>query len=368
MSSRAPTDAELAALLRSADVESIKRHGVLHGFRSSAWRQQFWPLACDIALPGAGGASDTGLAPSTPHAQVALDVPRSMHFDCTHTWGAAERDDAHARLARVLSAVFPAPSEDADAVAAGADAATPHYYQGAHDICSVLLLELGPAAAERLLRFLVCGGHLRGLVRPTMAPAIAELRLLLPLVAVADAQVHAALARHLASAGMDTPHFALPWVTTLFAHSVEALGPLGRLFDAFICGHPLLPIYVAAALLVHARERVLALGDDYGPAHSTLQALPRSLDSAAVTEEVIARAAALFERVPPDALVERAPADARATLRLQWPEAAAGSGTAWGGSPTPWLPSAVGPEGAVVAAAVVAAMAVGVALWRARAR
>lgn len=378
-----PDQAELAALLRTGDALEIRRFGVLRGFLNGSWRRQLWPLACEVSCDDSSTTEGVKV-----HAQVALDVPRAMHFDCTRTWGAADRHDALSQLAEVLNAVFSEPaalccdSEDdtpaggahiapaAEAAAMSADA--PHYYQGAHDICSVLLLEVGPHAAKSLMRYLVGGpgGHLRGLVRLTMAPAVAELRLLLPLLASADAAVHAALGRHLAAAGMDAPHFALPWVTTLFAHNVEALSPLGRLFDVFLCSHPLMPIYVAAALLIHCRARVLALGDDYGPAHTTLQALPRALDSMEVTESVIARAVALFSHCPPSALVEGAPADARATLRLQWPETMQrGAHTAWGAPVSVWeasMPTASPFQVAVVAS--VAAVAVAALVWRLRAK
>ena len=348
---------ELAALLRAGDISAIRRSGVLHGFCSASWRRLLWLLSCDLALSAIPTSLD---ATPSPNAQIALDVPRAMHFDCTHSWDPAARDSALRRLSDLLNAVF-APTTGARDV----DGGTPHYYQGIHDIGSVLLLEVGPVVSQRVLRHLL-QRHLRGLVRPTMSPAIAVLQLLLPLVATADRDVHAALERHLSLAGMDTPHFALSWIVTLFAHNVESISSLNRLFDAFICSHPLFPLYVSAALLVHCRATVLVLEADYGPAHAALQVLPRALDRAEVAETVILRAAGLFERVQPDALVALGPVQGRDVLLQQWPEAACGTGTAWG-APVPWAPLSMETitRIAILAASVTV---IGLAIWKARSK
>jgi TBC1 domain family member 20 len=345
-------EAPLDAFLRLRDSDGARMHGVRSGFRNKRVRRLIWPLVCNLS-------ATEPLAGSTMDTQISLDVPRAMHFDCCHGWAPTLRQKNLAQLSRVLAAVFPQRRTEALSN-------LPHYYQGAHDIASVLLLQVGPAAASGIMQMLV-RSQLQGFVRPSLEPAIALLRLLLPLVGVADRDVCSALSLCLGNAGVDVPHFALPWLLTWFSHNTVSLEALGRLFDAFLSGHPLLPLYVSAALLVECRDRVLALEhEDYGPAHATLTELPLHFGSGRVVDAVIARAEALFQRHPPQSLLASAPREVHDTLQVQWPEAVAPARNAWGGRSrhsTPWSNTTIAAAlllGGAVAAVV---FAIGIARW-----
>ena len=56
-----------------------------------------------------------------------------------------------------------------------------------------------------------------------------------------------------------TCHFAVSWLLTWFAHSLENLDDVSRLFDAFLGSDPLMPLYVGAAAVVADRETLLAM-------------------------------------------------------------------------------------------------------------
>lgn len=56
-----------------------------------------------------------------------------------------------------------------------------------------------------------------------------------------------------------TCHFAVSWLLTWFAHSLEDLDDVSRLFDAFLGSDPLMPLYVGAAAVVADRETLLAM-------------------------------------------------------------------------------------------------------------
>lgn len=60
----------------------------------------------------------------------------------------------------------------------------------------------------------------------------------------ADEEVH----RHLTEAEVP-PFFALSWLITWFAHSIDDLQQISRLFDLFMASHPLMPLYVAALVI-----------------------------------------------------------------------------------------------------------------------
>ncbi len=60
----------------------------------------------------------------------------------------------------------------------------------------------------------------------------------------ADGEVHDQLA-----AAEVPPFFALGWFITWFAHSVDNLQHVSRLFDLFMAAHPLMPLYVTAIVI-----------------------------------------------------------------------------------------------------------------------
>ena len=71
----------------------------------------------------------------------------------------------------------------------------------------------------------------------------------------ADEEVHDLLA-----AAEVQPFFALGWFITWFAHSVDSLQHISRLFDLFMASHPLMPLYVTAIVIkVHLFQAGQAL-------------------------------------------------------------------------------------------------------------
>ena len=60
----------------------------------------------------------------------------------------------------------------------------------------------------------------------------------------ADGEVHDQLA-----AAEVPPFFALGWFITWFAHSVDNLQHVSRLFDLFMAAHPVMPLYVTAVVI-----------------------------------------------------------------------------------------------------------------------
>ncbi|KAI0478995.1 rab-GTPase-TBC domain-containing protein [Xylariaceae sp. FL0804] len=144
------------------------------------------------------------------------------------------------------------------------------YFQGYHDICQVFLLVLPPRLRAPLVLRLSCL-RIRDFMLPTLAPALAQLRLLPALLAAADP----ALGAHLADARLE-PFFALADTLTMFAHNVRSYRAIARLFDALVAREHAFGLYVFAEL---------PLGDD--------------LDD---LDAVLAAAAGLAARLPPDSL------------------------------------------------------------------
>lgn len=56
------------------------------------------------------------------------------------------------------------------------------------------------------------------------------------------------LAQYIIKAGI-LPYFALSWYITWFAHDVQSLPQIARLFDLFMASHPLMPLYVGTVAM-----------------------------------------------------------------------------------------------------------------------
>jgi hypothetical protein len=117
--------------------------------------------------------------------------------------------------------------------------------------------------------------HFRDNLRSTFIQLQTALRIVLfPLLHALDPNgVHA----HLVDCDME-PFFCLSWVITWFAHDVRDTELVKRLFDVFIVSHPLFPIYLSIAMLLHPvnRSMILTTDCDFAAVHHCLTMLPRN--------------------------------------------------------------------------------------------
>ncbi len=184
------------------------------------------------------------------------------------------------------------------------------YYQGYHDISSIFLSALGGVSSPQLrikekeankcasldsfqqaliakktahamglelpskvlLQISQC--HLRDCMKNSFEALTTALRLIImPLIAEFDKEVH----DHLKVCGME-PFFCFPWIISWFSHDIRDTSLVKRLFDVFIVSHPLMPIYMSIAMVLHQcnREEVLNTECDFASLHKTLSELPRN--------------------------------------------------------------------------------------------
>lgn len=92
--------------------------------------------------------------------------------------------------------------------------------------------------------------------------------------------------------------FALPWYLTWFGHSLNQYKDVVRLYDYFLASPPMMPLYVAASLVVQRRSDVFAQDCDMAFIHQTLSKIPDNLDF----EEILDRASATYKDYPPEKL------------------------------------------------------------------
>jgi hypothetical protein len=215
--------------------------------------------------------------------QIELDVVRSF---TRISWlpPGLTRADALDQLRHLLHAFFSSHSDL-------------HYYQGFNDVCTVLLRVMGPTPMVLAMTEHLAYLYFRDAMHTSMDPVLRQLQLVYPLIAAHDPELAAILRRQ-----ADVPVFALSWVLTWCSHDCNDLEVVCRLFDVFLCGSPLLPIYLVAAVLIKMRRQTIVdLKNDPDVLHQTLKRFP-------VFENTIALAAilefmwTLYDLYPPSFL------------------------------------------------------------------
>lgn len=119
--------------------------------------------------------------------------------------------------------------------------------QGMHDIASVLLLVLNDERKAYFVLERLCLFHIRDACAKDLGEIKSVLYLLFPLLRLVDVQVYDFILRSHRDADLTMhPVFALPWILTLYSHTLDQLATIARLMDFFIVSHPLMPLYFAA--------------------------------------------------------------------------------------------------------------------------
>jgi hypothetical protein len=153
-----------------------------------------------------------------------------------------------------------------------------HYYQGLHDVAGVILHHMDyQTKLSTLILSQVSHSHLRDAMRENFGNITWLLSvILMPLVEKVEANVHYAIE----ASQVDLANICLPWVITWFAHDLHDPNTAGRLVDAFLSGHPLMPVYFAVALLTHPilkRELMQSDCDDPSAAFLLIKKMPLAL-------------------------------------------------------------------------------------------
>nr|GAT46722.1 TBC1 domain member 20 [Mycena chlorophos] len=149
-----------------------------------------------------------------------------------------------------------------------------NYFQGYHDIITVLLLTLPPelqlpCAEQMSLQ------RVRDSMGSTLEPVLGLLRVMRNLVRVADPEYAELLERT-----SPLPYYALPNLLTLFSHDFPTLPLIQHAFDYLLCRPPIFVVYLATAIILSRKKDVERLEEEgeEGMLHSLLSALPDLVD------------------------------------------------------------------------------------------
>ncbi|ROW05668.1 hypothetical protein VMCG_05271 [Cytospora schulzeri] len=271
------------------------------GFLTDGLRQQAWPVL--LGVPVRFPSDDAGEKPSKPaeddiirlaasdpdyaswkslpphseEGQVQLDVDRAfVYYPDYHD------DDERAHQKDELSALILSVLRRHPYLS---------YFQGYHDICQVLLLVLPPALRSPAMARL-SALRIRDFMLPNLKAAISQLRLIPDILRAADPK----LWHHLSQT---EPFFALSGTLTMYAHDIESLGEITRLFDVLLAREPVFSVYMFAQIVLNRRAELFDTpADEPEMLHSILAKLPRTLD----LDALVADTSALAARHPPEAL------------------------------------------------------------------
>ncbi|KAF7966493.1 hypothetical protein HWV62_38134 [Athelia sp. TMB] len=206
--------------------------------------------------------ADPDAPPPEPHRderQIHLDTERSFVF---YPAGSMDRrHELQAELDALLVTLFRRRPQLS-------------YFQGYHDIVTVLFLTLPPelhlACVEKLSLHRV-----RDSMGSSLEPVLGLLRVLKNLLRLADPSFAALLERN-----SPLPYYALSNLLTLFSHDVPTLPLIQHVFDYLLCRPPISVVYLGAAILLARKQEVERLEEEgeEGMVHSLLSGLPELLD------------------------------------------------------------------------------------------
>ncbi|KAH9998649.1 rab-GTPase-TBC domain-containing protein [Russula vinacea] len=142
-----------------------------------------------------------------------------------------------------------------------------NYFQGFHDIATVLQLTLPPEKLS-LHRLRDSMGH-------TLEPLTGLMTILQRLLRLADPPYATVLEEY-----SPLPYAALPHLLTLFAHATPTLPLIQHIFDYIFTRPPLIIVYLVAAVTLMRKDQVMRFcgDDDEGMIHSILTGLPTFIE------------------------------------------------------------------------------------------
>ncbi|KAJ3157677.1 hypothetical protein HDU89_000053 [Geranomyces variabilis] len=265
-------------------VQLRKLAGTKGGYLSNSLRREVWPilLHCSNADRKDDDDVDPALSTGAPvdANQVELDVARSL----CHLLPPNINEKRLARMRRDLSDLILSVLKKHPYL---------RYYQGYHDVATVLLLVLKPSLAASCLESLSLY-YLRDFMTPTLQSALNQIHLLFPLLSLASPHVH----KFLSEVDGFLPYFCLSWVITWYSHNLHDQARVARLFDFLLASNPLMPVYVAAAVVLARKTPLLAQDQEYSTIHHFLSQFPLDVN----VETLVRDAQAMYTAHPPQAL------------------------------------------------------------------
>jgi hypothetical protein len=146
---------------------------------------------------------------------------------------------------------------------------------------------------------------------PTLAPSLAQLRLIPSIIQAVDSKLY----NHLP---LTQPFFAIPGILTMYAHDIQEYGDISRIFDVLLAREAVFSVYMFAQIVLQRANELFEIpSDEPEMLHSVLSKLPKPLK----LEQLIADTIKLFEKYPPESLQTWGRISTSSALKTaRWPE------------------------------------------------
>ena len=180
--------------------------------------------------------------------QVRVDIDRSLwSLDCARNWGEKRLNRKRADLSNVIIALL-------------SNNPSYFYFQGLHDVVSVLLLVFNDNPMAFVASEVICQRYLADFMRRDFSSLSKMMKLIMSLIQFADEELY----KFLESSGIE-PFFATSWLLTWLSHDIRnpsifsfsdvlsALGSLeqiARMFDVLLCSPPEYCFYLCASVRI----------------------------------------------------------------------------------------------------------------------
>lgn len=153
--------------------------------------------------------------------------------------------------------------------------------------------------------------RIRDYMLPTLAPSLAQLRLIPTIIRAVDPDLY----NHLP---LTQPFFAIPGILTMYAHDIQSYGEIARVFDVLLAREAVFSVYMFAQIVLQRADELFEIpSDEPEMLHSVLSKLPKSLN----LDVLITNTTILIKQHPPEKLSTwRAISKASVLKTARWPD------------------------------------------------
>jgi len=292
--------------IKEHNLPDLKRLAINHGFINNKLRKQAWPLLLDVECPKSRHSKKRdslklpGKRPSlmarnsnesivstcsnisnqSNHDQIEKDISRSAinFYDLTES-----QSESRQHLGCILHDIF----DDTDDL---------HYIQGFNDVVSVFYAVCRNPEMTRKLSQKMATTFLKQYITGAEEVSLSNFRGIIEIVSHHDSELNALFAT------LETIHvlaFCVSWVLTLFAHEVQDIRVIARVYDYCLCNDESVALYLSAAIILSLKEGLLEEVEDDLSLHVFFQNMKfDTIDF----DHVISTAAMLQEKYPPSML------------------------------------------------------------------
>lgn len=229
-------------------------------------RIELWPQLLGVKDVGRFSHQETDGVAHRDEGQIRLDTDRSFVMYPFDDRCRDSKENMQEKLHDLLVSVFRKRPQLS-------------YFQGYHDIATVIFLTLPPEVQFLCVEKLSLH-RLRDSMGSSLEPVLGLLKVTKNLVRLVDPAFADILERT-----SPLPFYALSNLLTLFSHDMPTLSLIQHVFDYVLCRPPIFIVYLATSIILSRRADIIRLdeggeGDeDLGLVHSLLSSLPPIIDS-----------------------------------------------------------------------------------------